>query len=226
MWGNIPLFDSMRFIYFLPGLSNCDNSIFSRRRHDHDDIEFIRNLKDIRKMGIDLVDSNHKIGEKISNANLCSPSRLWNIELCGQKSNDNKKSSCCVGDPFWDDFYNGCISSDESSDTSSCNSSRHTFSETSDDSCCSQTLYNSFDIFDENNSFDSIVYSPNADGGPLAAMVNNIFGYDKIYQYPTRGCSAKSQKNVTSDRTNTKCQNKHDIVKQILKSVIDVAAKY
>lgn len=214
MWGEIPLFEATRSIYYSSRYSNsiCKKPILSNRSKQQ--------LNDIRRMRVDLADSNRRIGDRIflntekerrrrlfqdiylqSILKSTKPTRLPTCDFVGRKSN---MISCSSDGAVFersfdlqDNSYDNSSFSNESSDTSSYDllgQSR----QKSDDSSSSQTSDDSsFELFDDESVFELIGNFPNTDVIALIDMLNNIFGHDKIYQHPTRKFSSTSSPHIT-----------------------------
>lgn len=210
MWGKVPLFEATLPFYYPSTYANHKSSIFSNRSKN--DTDFKQQLNDIRQMGMNLTDSNRRIGHQIFlNAQMegrqrfyddlqpmkrsYEPIRQPNNYILSNISSVSSNSSYSVRPRSFDlpqDSYYDTSSSSGSSYNWSFDVFGQSFTNYTSDTASSQksevSLSNSLD---DESSFDFFGSSPSNDVLVLTDMLNNIFGDDDTI-YPTRSKKSAS----------------------------------
>lgn len=198
MWGKIPLFEASLPFHYPSSCTYHKGSIFSNRSKG--DTKFKEQLNDIRQMGMNLADSNRRIGQKIflnaqkmerrqrlrddlqPTKRLYEPNRRLNYYILSHISDVSSSSSYSFlrarSFDLLQDSYDDISFSSESS--------YHWSSDllTSDTLSSQISEISLSDFLDDESSFD--IFGPSYDVLVLNDMLNTIFGNDTIYQIRTR----------------------------------------
>lgn len=219
MWGKIPSFEASRPIYYPSTSSNYKGSTFSIRSKN--DTDFKQQLNDIRRMGINLAGLNRRIGNKIffssqterrtrfyddleSMERLYEPTRLPNCSVHSHSHSVSSSSSYSARTSLFElaqySYGDSSFISEPSYNWSSDFLRQSFTSYTSDPSSSQISEENLSDFLDDESSFDLSGSSQINDTLALTDMINNIFGYDSIFQSPTRHSESTSAPMTSESR--------------------------
>lgn len=205
MWGKIPSFEASRPIYYRSTSANYKGSTFSIRSKN--DTDFKQQLNDIRQMGMNLSGLNRRVGHKIvffaqterrkrfyddleRMERLYERTRRPNYSVHSHISSVSSSSSYSVRTSSYElpqySYKDSSFVSESSYNWSSDFLRPSLTSYTSDTPSNQISEVSLSDFLDDESSFDLLGSSQINDALALTDMLNNIFGYDTIFQSPTR----------------------------------------